>query len=192
MKKPCDPSEKPLPDGLIGQPVTVALNLHNGCYTVSIKREIQGYTRALWLGDVTTKVLPGGYNRCRTEQTRNVHAFLMGTLLGAGEELARSAPPAGSRRITYHCKSGPPCFYFADDGQCLVSAREALMLPDGVWVAPDTYKIVVQTQAGPMTWQPYMSREAAELALPGIQRLRIQRLIKDTWEILPLHGGAEG
>lgn len=189
MKRPCDPSARLLPDGIIGQRVAVALHFVNRCYTVAIDRKVLGYTPALQLRDVSTKVLRGGYERCRREQTRNVHAWLLGELVDAGEAVARMVPPTGWKRLTYRCKDGPPCFHVADDGQCVVSAPEVLALPEGVWAAPDEYEIVVQTKAGPYRWAPYASRDAALAALPSLERLQIPGVIKGTWQVLPLHGG---
>jgi hypothetical protein len=189
MKRSCDPSERPLPDDLLGQRVAVALHFTNRCYTVSLGGRVKGYTPALRLRDVTTRVRRGGYEACRREQQRNVHAWLLGELVEAGEDVARTAPPADWRRLTYHCKVGPPCFYYPDDGQCLVSAREVLALPNGVWVAPAAYEVVVQTKGGPYRWAPYTSRDAALEALPGLRRLHIPGILQDTWQVLALHGG---
>lgn len=193
--KLCDPSARPLPRALLGQRAAVALHLINRCYTVSIDRKIQGYTPALLLRDVTTKVLPSGYTRCHREQRRNVHAWLLAELVDAGASVKHVAPPAGWRRITYHCKDGPPWFTFADDGERFTAAREALALPSGVWVPPEAgaraaarYQITVKTKHGTLAFHPYASREAALRALPEKQRLPIADVIPDTWQVVPFEG----
>jgi hypothetical protein len=190
MRPPCDPSKRPLPDGLLGQRVEVALHFTNRCYTVAIRGKVRGYTPAVWLRDVTPRVQPGGYEACRREQQRNVHAWLLGELVDAGEAVAAISAPADWRPVSYRCKDGPPCFFFADDGVCLGSAPQALALPGGVWVAPAAYEVVVQTKRGPYRWAPYASRDAALGALPDLELLALPGLIKGTWEVLPLHGGA--
>jgi hypothetical protein len=187
--KRCDPSERPLSRSLLGQRVAVALHFTNRCYTVAVSGKVKGYTPALRLRDVTTRGQPGGYEECRTSQQRNVHAWLLGELVDAGEALAAMAPPEDWRGLTYHCKDGPPCFYYPDDGQCVVSAHEVLALPGGVWVAPAQYEIVVQTKGGPYRWSPYASRDTALEALPVLQRLQIPGVIKGTWQVLPRQGG---
>jgi hypothetical protein len=140
-KKPpaaCNPSAKPLDPRLVGQRVRVHLNLHNGCYVATWKGKVAGYAEALLLGDVTARVSPSGYERCRTERTRNVHAFLEGTL----EVLGRADVPVGARRLSYNCLNGPPCFRFAD-GNCFVSAARVVALPGGlVWATQEVTESV--------------------------------------------------
>lgn len=129
----CDPSARPLPSSALGKQVRVHLNLHNGCYVVTIAQRVVGYSPALHLTGVTSKVSKAGYAKCREEQSRNVHAYLEGTLVGAGE--ARGTLGPKFRRLRYNCLTAPPCFYLEDTGECLVRAREAVCLPQGrVWV----------------------------------------------------------
>jgi hypothetical protein len=131
-KKPpaaCNPSAKPLDARLVGQRVRVHLNLHNGCYVATWKGKVAGYAEALVLVEVRARVTPSGYERCRTEQTRNVHAFLEGRL----ERIGRSEAPPGARRLSYNCLTGPPCFVFSD-GACFAEAEMVVALPGGlVW-----------------------------------------------------------
>lgn len=133
----CDSTKRPLPEALVGQHVHVRvhLNLHNGCYVVSLGGKVQGYTEALMLRDVTTAIMPAGYAACRDEQVRNVHAYLVGTLVEAG---VYHSPPAGWKRLRYNCLTGPPCFVLRDESErCLTIAPAVLALPGGhVWVAP--------------------------------------------------------
>jgi hypothetical protein len=185
--KRCDPSERPLSRSLLGQRVWVALHFVNRCYTVSIGGKVRGYTPALRLRDVATRVRPGGYEECRASHQRNVHAWLLGELVDAGEHLASVDAPAGWRRFTYRCKDGPPAFFYPDDGEWVIAAHEVLAQPSGVWAAPAGYEVIVQTMGGPYRWAPYTSRDAALAALPGLQRLQIPRVIKGTWQVLALH-----
>ncbi len=129
----CDPSARPLPPSALGKRVRVHLNLHNGCYVVTIAQKVAGYSPALLLTDVTSVVSKAGYARCREERSRNVHAYLEGTLEGAGE--ARGTVGPAFRRLRYNCLTAPPCFYLEDTGECLVRAKQAICLPQGrVWV----------------------------------------------------------
>lgn len=130
----CDPGDRPLPRSAIGKKVRVHLNLHNGCYSVSVGGKVQGYTHALALRDVTTHVLKSGYKRCRDENKRNVHAFLQGTLVAAGKIATLPEGAKNWRKVSYNCLTHPPCFYFTDDGACLTSAYEVVAYPGGkVW-----------------------------------------------------------
>lgn len=130
----CDPSARPLPPDVIGERVRVHLNLHNGCYVVSIRGKVVGYAHGLILGDVTSNVSQSGYRRCREEGVRNVHAWLDGDVVDILPP--RGAPP-GFRQISYNCLTSPPCFFYKDDGACFVAAEMAYCLPGGrVFVAP--------------------------------------------------------
>jgi len=90
-----------------GDRVRVHRNLHNGCWVVSKGGKVQGYATSLTLKDVRPRVGAAGYGRCMSEQRRNVHAYLDGTLVSL-----RASSPQGWKRITYNCRDGPAGFYF--------------------------------------------------------------------------------
>jgi hypothetical protein len=123
----CDPSARPLPRSVIGAHVRVHLNLHNGCYVISINRKVVGYAHAVELSGVTTSVSAAGYARCRDEGVRNVHAWLDGVL----ESADPAPPPEGARRLSYNCLTKPPCFYFSDTGDCFKRSDRVLCFPAG-------------------------------------------------------------
>lgn len=118
---PCDPSSRPLPKGTHGR-VRVHVNLHNGCYVVSQKGKVVGYTRTLTLKNVLPKVSLAGWERCNREQVRNVHAYLEGDLV---KHSAKVPVGKGWRKITYNCKvAAQPCFV-DQKGRCVEGAQEA-------------------------------------------------------------------
>jgi hypothetical protein len=137
----CDPSKRPLPiHDVLGVRARVHLNLHNGCYVVTIKSKVVGYAHALVLDDVTAGVSMSGYRRCRDEGVRNVHAFLEGVVVAADAAALGSGPPSpavskrrGLRRISYNCLTHPPCFFYRDGSEaCFESAERAVMYPAGL------------------------------------------------------------
>jgi hypothetical protein len=130
-RRVCDTSARPLDArALLGSRVRVHLNLHNGCYVVGVGGRVQGYTHGVTLRDVTAKVSEAGWRRCRSEGTRNVHAWLEGTLADVAP-----TPPAAGRSwgaLSYNCLTMPPCFYWRESGVCFTDAREVRCLPGAV------------------------------------------------------------
>jgi hypothetical protein len=121
--KACDPSKRPLKlRGLKGQYVRTHVNLHNGCYVVSFKSKVQGYTKTLRLRDVRPRVGQAGWHRCKTDQVRNVHAYLDGELVSTS---ARKTG-RGWREISYHCKSHGPFFFYTDTDEPFEGATEMI------------------------------------------------------------------
>lgn len=115
--KPCVPDKTP-PD-LRGEKVRIHVNLHNGCYVLTHKGKVAGYVRELTLSDVTPKVNRSGYDRCRQEGQRNVHAYLEGTLVSTS-----ASTPHGWDKLTYNCKTRGPFFYL-QDGSVFKGADQA-------------------------------------------------------------------
>ena len=124
---PCDPSstKKPLKvASLKGKVARVHVNLHNGCYTVSSKGKVQGYTKSLVLKGVLPKVSLSGWERCRKTGVRNVHAYIQGTVVsGAPKKAGR-----GWRKISYRCKTAGPHFFYSDTGDVFEGAAEVRFL----------------------------------------------------------------
>lgn len=120
----CDPSKRPLKlKGLKGKFVRTHVNLHNGCFVVSYKSKVQGYSKALRLKDVRPRVGRAGWERCNTSKVRNVHAYLDGELV-SGKAAKKTG--SGWRQISYHCKTHGPHFFFVDTDKPFLGAREAL------------------------------------------------------------------
>jgi hypothetical protein len=66
---------------LIGQQVRVYRNLHKDLWSVMRKGYVVAHADSVRLSMASFKVLPGGYDRFQREQTKNVHAFVCGTLV---------------------------------------------------------------------------------------------------------------
>jgi len=66
-------------------------NLNNGKLSILHKKLglVIGYAESVRLIDVTYVVLPGGKQRALRTQTRNVHAFVEGVMVGAKEFVFR-------------------------------------------------------------------------------------------------------
>jgi hypothetical protein len=113
---------------LVGQKVRVHVNLHNGCYTISSRGRVAGYTKSLKLKDVTPRVSLSGWESCNVTKVRNVHAYLEGTLVSASAKKPRGK---AWKKITYRCKEHGPCFYYPSTDKTFAGASEVVFLNKG-------------------------------------------------------------
>jgi len=72
---------KILLDSLIGQRVKVYYNLHKHTFSVQKNGLVVLHADYIKLEDVEFKVRPGGKDKVRREMSKNVHAFVIGTLV---------------------------------------------------------------------------------------------------------------
>jgi hypothetical protein len=68
-------------DSLIGQRVKVYYNLHKHTFSVQKNGLVVLHADYIKLEDVEFKVRPGGREKVRQEKSKNVHAFVNGTLI---------------------------------------------------------------------------------------------------------------
>jgi len=122
---PCKPEEHGRHDHkkAVGKAIKVHLNLHNGCYAFTLKGKVIGYGRSFHLTNVKPTVGKAGWEKCRREQVRNVHAYLRGTLKSTRPTKLKSKK--GWRQVSYNCKTHGPFFYFKDNNKPLEHAEEA-------------------------------------------------------------------
>ena len=98
-----DDSEGVLEDELIGKKVMVYYNLHKHVFSVTYKGLVKSYSDYVKLKDVEFRVRQGGNEKVRSEERKNVHAFVIGTLVDYKESPSDDIPrPSGSKSITYN------------------------------------------------------------------------------------------
>ena len=99
-------------------------NLNRTCWSVLLRGKLCGYRREVTLRDVEFRVRPGGYARYLRQATRNVHAFVVGTI-------SRGVPQGKRTRIRYDLDYGK----FVDlNGKAYTHARAVRMDKNGqVW-----------------------------------------------------------
>ena len=68
-------------DSLIGERVKVYYNLHKHTFSVQKNGLVVLHADYIKLEDVEFKVRPGGREKVRQEKSKNVHAFVNGTLI---------------------------------------------------------------------------------------------------------------
>jgi hypothetical protein len=87
----------------IGKKVMVYYNLHKHTFSVTYDSKVILHADYVKLGDVEFRVRPGGKDRVRKEKSKNVHAFVIGTLLKYCEYPCDDIPnPSSDMIVTYN------------------------------------------------------------------------------------------
>lgn len=113
----------------IGKPVRIYRNLHKKCWSVLFKGKVVGHAKFLALTNVTFLVLPGGYERFKKTNVKNVHAFLCGTLYRFNSQTANDSEAGKGRyvgvphKVSYDPRRGNS-FYKVETGK---------QIPFGAW-----------------------------------------------------------
>ena len=95
-------SEENSEDEFKGKRVMVYYNLHKHTFSVTYDSKVILHSDYVKLGDVEFRVRPGGKDRVRKEKSKNVHAFVIGTLLDYCEYPCDDIPnPPSDMIVTY-------------------------------------------------------------------------------------------
>ena len=87
----------------LGKKVMVYYNLHKHTFSVSYDNKVIMHADYVKLGDVEFRVRKGGKEKVRSEKTKNVHAFVIGTLLEYCEYPCYNIPnPPLDKIVTYN------------------------------------------------------------------------------------------
>jgi hypothetical protein len=87
----------------LGKKVMVYYNLHKHTFSVTYDSKVIMHADYVKLGDVEFRVRKGGKEKVRLEKSKNVHAFVIGTLLEYCEYPCDYIPnPPSDKIITYN------------------------------------------------------------------------------------------
>ena len=87
----------------VGKKVMVYYNLHKKTFSVKYDNKVILHADYVKLGDVEFRVRAGGKERVRQEKSKNVHAFVIGTLLDYCEYPCEELPSEPNDNIvTYN------------------------------------------------------------------------------------------
>jgi hypothetical protein len=87
----------------LGKKVMVYYNLHKHTFSVTYDSKVIMHADYVKLGDVEFRVRKGGKEKVRSEKSKNVHAFVIGTLLEYCEYPCNYIPnPPSDKIITYN------------------------------------------------------------------------------------------
>lgn len=115
-------------DELIGKKVMVYYNLHKHVFSVTYKGLVKSYSDYVKLKDVEFRVRQGGKEKVRDEKRKNVHAFVIGTLVDYKEHPSDDIPQStGSKVITYNPYKYDS-FVYKNDETPVYMAKEVEMI----------------------------------------------------------------
>jgi hypothetical protein len=87
----------------LGKKVMVYYNLHKHTFSVTYDSKVIMHADYVKLGDVEFRVRKGGKEKVRSEKSKNVHAFVIGTLLEYCEYPCDYIPnPPSDKIVTYN------------------------------------------------------------------------------------------
>ena len=92
----------PPKEELVGKRVMVYYNLHTHTFSVRLNERVVLHTDYIKLENVEFRVRPGGREKVRQQQSKNVHAFVIGNIVDytlPGEEIPN---PSTDKQATYN------------------------------------------------------------------------------------------
>ena len=116
-------------DELIGKKVTVYRNLHKKCYSIKYNNRVVAHGTDIAMEGVTFRVQPAGRSRVLREKRKNVHAFVVGTVLAIGKLFI---PTVYQCRVKYNPYSAGS-FTVVGTENAILGAAYANIRESGVW-----------------------------------------------------------
>ena len=112
----------------IGKKVMVYYNLHKHTFSVTYDSKVIMYADYVKLGDVEFRVRKGGKERVRSEKSKNVHAFVIGTLLDYCEYPCEDIPSPYSDKVVTYNPYKYDTFVFKNTEEPVYRAQEVDMI----------------------------------------------------------------
>jgi hypothetical protein len=112
----------------IGKKVMVYYNLHKHTFSVTYNSKVIMYADYVKLGDVEFRVRQGGKEKVRSEKSKNVHAFVIGTLLDYCEYPCDEMPISSSDEVVTYNPYKHDTFVFKKTEEPIYRAQEVDMI----------------------------------------------------------------
>ena len=112
----------------IGKKVMVYYNLHKHTFSVTYDSKVIMHADYVKLGSVEFRVRKGGKERVRSEKSKNVHAFVIGTLLDYCEYPCGEIPTPSSDKIVTYNPYKNDTFVFKNTEEPVYHAQEVDMI----------------------------------------------------------------
>lgn len=112
----------------LGKKVMVYFNLHKKTFSVSYDGKVILHADYVKLGNVEFRVRSGGNERVRREKSKNVHAFVIGTLLDYCEYPCDDIPNPSSDKIVTYNPYKHNSFIYKDSEEPVYNAKEVDMI----------------------------------------------------------------
>jgi hypothetical protein len=112
----------------IGKKVMVYYNLHKQTFSVTYDGKVILHADYVKLGDVEFRVRQGGKERVRQDKSKNVHAFVIGTLLDYCEYPCDNIPSSPSGKIVTYNPYKHNSFVYKGSEEPVYNAKEVDMI----------------------------------------------------------------
>ena len=112
----------------MGKKVMVYYNLHKQTFSVRYDNKVILHADYVKLGDVEFRVRSGGNEKVRKEKSKNVHAFVIGTLLEYCEYPCDNIPNPTSDKIVTYDPYKHNSFVYNDSEEPVYNAKRVDMI----------------------------------------------------------------
>lgn len=112
----------------LGKKVMVYYNLHKQTFSVTYDSKVILHADYVKLGDVEFRVRQGGKERVRQDKSKNVHAFVIGTLLDYCEYPCDDIPSSPSGKIVTYNPYKHNSFVYKGSEEPVYNAKEVDMI----------------------------------------------------------------
>jgi hypothetical protein len=112
----------------LGKKVMVYYNLHKHTFSVTYDNKVIIHADYVKLGDVEFRVRQGGKEKVRQEKSKNVHAFVIGTLLDYCEYPCDDIPSSPSGKIVTYNPYKHNSFVYKGSEKPVYNAKEVDMI----------------------------------------------------------------
>jgi hypothetical protein len=126
----------PPKEELVGKRVMVYYNLHTHTFSVRLNERVVLHTDYIKLENVEFRVRPGGREKVRQQQSKNVHAFVIGNIVDytlPGEEIPN---PSTDNQATYNPYKHDS-FVKKDTDDPIFKAKEVEMIKRKVYLVSE-------------------------------------------------------
>jgi hypothetical protein len=112
----------------LGKKVMVYYNLHKHTFSVTYDNKVIIHADYVKLGNVEFRVRQGGKERVRQDKSKNVHAFVIGTLLDYCEYPCDDIPLSPSGKIVTYNPYKHNSFVYKGSEEPVYNAKEVDMI----------------------------------------------------------------
>ena len=115
-------------DNFIGKKVMVYYNLHKHTFSVTYKGKVISHSDYVKLKDVEFRVRQGGREKVVREKSKNVHSFVIGTLIDYCEFPCDNLPSESNNNIVTYNPYKYSSFVMKDTEEPIYHANEVEMI----------------------------------------------------------------
>lgn len=113
---------------IIGKRVMVYYNLHKHTFSIKYNNRVMLHADFVKLEDVEFRVRQGGKEKVRDEKQKNVHAFVIGTLVDYCEYPCENIPEEPNQNIVTYNPYKYDSFVMKDTEEPIFNAKEVEMV----------------------------------------------------------------